>query len=61
MRLVREGKTFFRREKVSMAGGMQFFGDVTIKGNIINVEGDQYNVQQDSKERVLSVINKLLL
>ena len=61
MRLAKEGKIFSRRGDGSMAGGMHFSGSVTVKGNIINIEGDQYNVQQDSKERVLAVINRLLL
>ncbi|MCK5509254.1 MAG: hypothetical protein KAI50_12140 [Desulfobacterales bacterium] len=61
MRLAKEGKIFLKREDGSMAGGMHFLGNVTVNGNIINIEGDQYNVQQDSKERVLAVINRLLL
>lgn len=61
MRLAKEEKIFSGRGDGSMAGGMHFHGNVTVNGNIINIEGDQYNVQQDSKERVLSVINRLLL
>jgi len=60
-RLAKEEKLLSGRVGGSMAGGMHFHGSVTVSGNIINIEGDQYNVQQDSKERVLTLINRLLL
>ena len=50
-----------KKEGQSMGGGMHFHGDVTISGDAINIEGDQYNIKQESKEMVLSVINRLLL
>lgn len=61
IRLVNEKKTFLGRDDRTMAGGMHFHSSVTVHGNIINIEGDQYNIQQDSKERILAVINRLLL
>ncbi|MFX0199253.1 MAG: RAD55 family ATPase [Candidatus Hodarchaeota archaeon] len=61
MRLAKEEKILSGREDGSMARGMHFHGSVTVSGNIINIEGEQYNVQQDSKETVLAVINRLLL
>ncbi len=60
-RLTKERKISLRGEDGNMAGGMHFHGKVKVIGNIINIDGDEYNVQQDSKERVLAAINRLLL
>ena len=54
-------QTKLKKEGRAMGGGMHFHRSVTITGDVINVEGDQYNIQQDSREEVLSVINRLLL
>lgn len=50
-----------KKENPAMGGGMHFHGSVTITGDVINIEGDQYNTRQDSKEKVLTLIDRLLL
>jgi len=41
-------------------GGMQFNGPVHVQGNVINIEGNQYNFKSDSKERVVSAIGQIV-
>lgn len=61
IRLAKEERTPQTGGDVGMTGGQRFFGNVTVNGNVINIEGDQYNIREDSKETVLAVINRLLL
>lgn len=49
------------RQEVSMSGGMNFYGPVHVTGNIVNIEGNQYNFQQDSKDKVLNGVSQVVL
>jgi len=40
--------------------GMHFYGNVTVVGNIVQVAGDQYNFQYDSKTNVLNAIGEIV-
>lgn len=40
--------------------GIHFHGEVKLNGNIVNIEGSQYNFQSDSKEKILNAIGGIV-
>ena len=43
-----------------MSSGMHFHGQVTVMGNVVNIEGNQYNFIENTKLEVLAAISKIL-
>ncbi|HUV04340.1 MAG TPA: hypothetical protein VMX94_04460 [Armatimonadota bacterium] len=55
----RKAGTISERE-VIYVGGIHFHGQVTVNGDVVNVEGNQYNIGTDPKDRVLEGIGAIL-
>lgn len=47
-------------EKEKKSGGMNFYGSVTIQGNAVNIEGNQYNLATDDKSEIYNALLAIL-
>lgn len=52
--------TIYKQEVIVMPGGFNFFGNVTVNGDMVNIEGNQYNIGTDSKNQLLNMINDII-
>ena len=49
-----------KKEEGTMKRGIHFWGNVSIEGNVVNIEGNQYNLLIERRENVISMVVNLI-